>query len=254
MEYSPANSSVHENDVCLHFTIIDSTNSWAKRNADNLDPKKLTLITANEQTGGRGRFQRRWHSPAGLNIYATFCFFVSKLKADSGNIALVMGITAAQALQEFGFQPKLKWPNDVLISGRKVAGILCETTQTAHGIAFIVGIGIDINMPKEHLEKIDQPATSLMIEADKEFSISEVTNILHAKFKANLALFFDHGFQPFIDPYRDLGAYSVGQPLVFHLHTQEWKGTFHKIESDGTFSLKLPSGEIKTFSAGEISF
>src|SRR4051812_30203915 len=106
-----------------HFEIIPSTNTWAKENTEKFDPAVLTVITANGQTGGRGRFKRLWHSPSGLNIYVTFCFFLGSEFFNThsiGHVPQLLALSTAFCLEEFGFNPSLKWPNDILLSGKKV--------------------------------------------------------------------------------------------------------------------------------------
>lgn len=156
------------NKIRIHFTNIDSTNTWAKQHINELDPHSLTVITADEQNGGRGQFNRKWVSPPGLNIYATFCYLLKAPVKDAGPLSQLLSRAAVCALQELGFSPKLKWPNDILLSGKKVAGVLCELVTEDNGQWVIAGIGLNVNMSKDLLEKIDQPATSLCLEGGLE--------------------------------------------------------------------------------------
>ena len=103
----------------LHFKQIDSTNTWAKQHTDQWASKGVTLITASEQTAGRGRFKRRWESPPDVNIYATFCFWFDLHRTDLGHIPQILALASAQTLEMLGFFPKIKWPNDVLLGGKK---------------------------------------------------------------------------------------------------------------------------------------
>ena len=179
-----------------HFKSIDSTNTWAKLNAHLFDVDKITLITADEQTAGRGRFKRRWESPPHQNVYATFCFFIEKHRHDIGNIPQVLAISAAEALEDLGFQPKLKWPNDVLLSNKKVAGILCETTPMSDNLAVIIGIGLNVNMPLQLLQQIDRPATSLMVEGGEKMEIEMVLESLKNNFWKISGSFWKKGSIP----------------------------------------------------------
>lgn len=150
-----------------HFSEIDSTNTWAKNNAHLLPPGKLTLITADTQTCGKGRLGRQWISPPKQNLYASFCFFIDKGRKDIGNISLLMAVSVSETLESLGFHPQIKWPNDILINGKKAGGILCELAELSgpsDQMCAIAGIGLNINMPLEQLNEIDQPATSLLQE------------------------------------------------------------------------------------------
>jgi BirA family biotin operon repressor/biotin-[acetyl-CoA-carboxylase] ligase len=169
----------------IHFNKIDSTNTWGKQNAISFERDKVTLITADEQTSGRGRFKRKWESPPGQNIYATFCFFTQKTLAAVGEVSTLAAQAVAKTLEAHGLKPLLKHPNDVMLSGKKVSGILCETTSLDL-LCVIVGIGLNVNMPVEALEKIDQPATSLLAESGFTYDIESLLKSLQKYFVSYL--------------------------------------------------------------------
>lgn len=168
--------------IHYHFNTIDSTNAWAKEHIAEFDQDKLMLITADEQTAGRGRFNRHWLSPAGQNIYASFCFFIPTPYQDIANISQGLAVSAVRTLKEFGFATQIKWPNDLMIEGKKVGGILCETTPVGDNTCVIAGIGLNVNMPKDLLAQIDQPATSLMVEEGREFPLKQIMENLRDRF------------------------------------------------------------------------
>jgi BirA family transcriptional regulator, biotin operon repressor / biotin---[acetyl-CoA-carboxylase] ligase len=234
----------------FHFETIDSTNTWAKQNAHLFDKKQITLITADEQTAGRGRFKRTWVSPAQQNIYATFCFFVDPKRKDLGNIPQVLALSAAEMLESYDFNPALRWPNDILLEGKKVAGILCETTMQ-ESLCFIAGIGINVNMSLTYLEEIDRPATSMQLEQGRPFNHLEVLRRLEKTFVRDLTLFLSEGFAPFLALYREKMVMAPNKILSFHDNLTIWEGYFDSINEDGSLNLRLPDGEIKRFIAGE---
>jgi BirA family transcriptional regulator, biotin operon repressor / biotin---[acetyl-CoA-carboxylase] ligase len=235
----------------LHFSAIDSTNSWAKNNAHLLDPEKITRVTADSQNEGRGRWDRKWISLTKQNITASFCFFVCRNQY-LANIAQIMAIAAAKTLEELGFQPRLKWPNDIHLSQKKAGGILCETLCLEERICVIIGIGLNINMPKEVLDLIDQPATSLFIEKGEQFDVAAITASLTYHFARDVDLFLKEGFSPFLPEYSSRLAHHLKQPLFFHDYNMACEGTFHSLNEDGSLNLQLPSGEVKRFYSGEI--
>lgn len=234
-----------------HFHTIDSTNTWAKHNATLFDRTKVTLVTAETQTGGRGRFNRRWISPAGLNIYATFAVFMEKHRPDIGNLPQVMALAAVKALEAQGFKPKLKWPNDILLSGKKVAGILCETTPLSDTLCVVAGIGLNVNMPVEILEQIDRPATSLLAEDGKQRRVKDMLQLLENHFMELLALFLEESFHPFLEDYKRYLVHHQGDVIRFHDNRVIWEGVFDCITPDGALTL-LVDGKPKIFRAGEI--
>lgn len=241
----------------IHFASIDSTNTWAKKNAHALAVDKITLVTADTQTAGRGRFKRKWVSPPHQNVYATFCFFIEREKLSIlGNIPQVLALSTVDLLQELGFQPHLKWPNDVLLSEKKVAGILCETTMADRRLCVVIGIGLNVNMPRELLDQIDQPATSLAVEGGELRDVESVLIGLQKHFVKNLEKILSESFEPFLEVYRKFVATPPDKVLRFHDNQTLWEGFFHSINADGSLNLQLcgPGGQVKRFIVGEILF
>ncbi len=182
-----------------HFSSLDSTNNWAKLHLEEFNQDKITIITADGQTSGRGQFNRKWVSPSGKNIYVTFCFFMDADRSDLGNIPQVLAISTIQALASFGFHAKIKWPNDLILSGKKVGGILCETSPVENKRGIVLGIGLNVNMESELLDKIDQPATSLAHEKGEMVDLKTVLDALRDHFIKDVEVFLKKGFSPFQD-------------------------------------------------------
>lgn len=234
-----------------HFDIIDSTSTWAKQNAHLLPRNKLTLVTAEGQTAGRGRFvRRRWISPPGLNIYASFCHFVDKPHDNWVNIPQVLALSVVAVLEKMGFHPELKWPNDIKLSKKKVGGILAETTPVDDQICMVVSVGLNINMTLESIKEIDQPATSLLAERGHPFDIEDTLHEIKLLYLKGIARFIEDGFAPFLEKYRKLLATS--KTITVTNGGSVWEGSFHDVNPDGSLILKLPNGELKSFICGEI--
>jgi BirA family biotin operon repressor/biotin-[acetyl-CoA-carboxylase] ligase len=185
--------------VSRHFSSIDSTNSWAKLHLHEFDRNKITIITADGQTAGRGQFERKWMSPTGKNIYASFCFFMDNGRSDVVNIPQILAITVVKALESFGFQVKIKWPNDLILLGKKVGGILCETTTIGEKLGVVLGLGLNVNMELDQLKKIDQPATSLAQEKGSDMDPKVVFEAISDLFGTNIEIFLKEGFAPFLE-------------------------------------------------------
>lgn len=209
-----------------HFESLNSTNLWAKEHAASFERNQLTLVTADHQSGGQGRLGRHWLSPAGKNIYATYCFFVDPLRKDIGNIPQIMAIAAANLLEEQGFAPKLKWPNDLILNNKKVAGILTET-QSFEDLLFVaVGIGINVNMLAEDMASLERPATSLLIESNQPFEIEKLLRSLNEMFHMKLQLFLNEGFAPFLAPYQERLIHTIQHEMAFRDSQSTWEGDF----------------------------
>lgn len=238
-----------------HFSTIDSTNNCSKRNAHLFEHSKLTLVTADEQTAGRGRAKRRWISPKNQNIYATYSFFADKQNYSSMmHVSQVLAVSACTILRELGFFPRIKWPNDILIDGKKLGGILCETTTVNDKLCIICGIGINVNMPYETLNEIDIPAISLMLEKGAPLDIQFVLSKLTSQFAKDLDLFLSNGFGCFISKYKELTSHMLNTQIRFHDHQKIWEGILESINDDASITLKLPSGELLRCISGEILF
>ena len=218
----------------IELESVTSSHSWAKDHLNELKPNPILCITANEQTAGHGRKSRSWVSPRDQNLYATFVFYLPPTTA-THNLCQIISLSTAHVLKNAGFLPAIKWPNDILLSNKKCAGVLCEiTNQTA-----ILSIGLNINMPKNLCDTIDQPATSLLVEKNKEFSITAMRNDISKQLEHDLKLFLKDGFAPFQDSYNALLA-RKGEPMTI----QSQHGTLHGISSDGRLEIKLDNGTI----------
>jgi BirA family biotin operon repressor/biotin-[acetyl-CoA-carboxylase] ligase len=163
-----------------HFKVLDSTNDWAKQGMDQWDREGITLITAEEQTAGRGRFGKKWLSPPGQNLYATFIFFLEESQVELSQLVQLLAHSTTKMLKDCGFESTIKWPNDILVNSKKIAGILCEivTVPDSETRGIILGIGLNVNMPVESLSLIDQPATSLLAESGKTWDIATIVESL----------------------------------------------------------------------------
>lgn len=155
-----------------YYTETVSTNDDAYRLAFEGAPEGTAVIAEN-QTKGKGRLSRVWHSPGGVNIYTSVILRPGVKPAAAPQISLVTGVAVAELLS--GYCPgrvELKWPNDVLIAGKKICGILAQMKTAAHEVDFVVvGIGINVNIGKDQLPgELQDIATSLMIETGRETS------------------------------------------------------------------------------------
>jgi BirA family transcriptional regulator, biotin operon repressor / biotin---[acetyl-CoA-carboxylase] ligase len=235
-----------------HLEKVDSTNKWAKQNIHEFNKDLITCITADEQTDGYGHFQRKWISPKGKNINATFCFLLKKDTLHLTSIGQVIAFSLAKVLMNLNFSPKIRWPNDILLSNKKLSGVLCETKFEKEDVHLFLGIGININTEKNDLQKIDQLATSLKEESSKEFDKEKILKLLQDEFIANLQIFKKEGFTPFHSQIENLLAYK-GEQITCTDGKKEYCGICHSLTNDGRLNLFLPEEKkIKTFSSGEV--
>lgn len=236
----------------IYLETVDSTQNWAKAHLPELtDP--FTCITALEQTAGRGRFNRPWLAPRGQNIYATVVFRVPRLCTYLANIGQMMAMACAELLQDRGIPAQLKWPNDILVQGKKIAGVLTESIPEESSIAILVGIGLNVNMDPALLRAISQPATSILELTGKTHDLAEVLQPLMGKFVSHLDLLKTAGFAPFHAKFETLLAFR-GKTLTLRDGHQTLTGICQGITTGGYLKLLLPSGEVKIISSGEINY
>jgi BirA family biotin operon repressor/biotin-[acetyl-CoA-carboxylase] ligase len=181
---------------------VDSTNLYAKENYGSFAKEGITCLIAEEQTAGRGQHQRKWISPRGVNIYATFYFQLPSSTPHLTNLAQLMALSFAKVLLEENLHPKIKWPNDIQLQGKKLSGVLCETIFQKEIVHIFLGIGINVNL--ENTETIDQPATSLFLETKKKWDKEALLKKLQEQFTNDLQVFKREGFTPFEDPFKQL--------------------------------------------------
>jgi BirA family biotin operon repressor/biotin-[acetyl-CoA-carboxylase] ligase len=240
-----------KNIYFIHFDTIDSTNTWTKKNASTLDPNQLTCVTALEQTAGRGRFNRKWISPKDQNIYATLYFCMPHSCPYLINLGQILSLSSITVLKKKGFHPQIKWPNDILLEGKKVAGILCETLPFEDRVGIVLGIGINVNMQQDLLDMIDQPATSLAQLSGQTWALEQILEPVLRQFIIDLEILQSEGFKPFRPTYEELLAFK-GKSISCNDGLGTLKGICHSINADGRLNLLFPDGHIKTLSAGEL--
>ena len=171
------------------FDEIDSTNTKAKELAEQGYPSG-TLVVADRQIAGRGRRGRSWDSPAGIGIFMTLLLKPDINPNNESMLTLVTALATAQAISDVtGAEAKIKWPNDIVINGKKVCGILTEMSAQFDYINHIV-IGIGINVHNESFpEEIRETASSLLLESGKRIHRADLIARFLERFEAGYAIF-----------------------------------------------------------------
>lgn len=231
----------------------ESTNKWAKENYKSFDNKKLTCIVANEQTAGYGKFKRKWICVKDKSLCATFYFKTQKNIKHLCCIAQIFAYSLAKILIKEELDIKIKWPNDILLNGKKIAGTLCETIFEDNIAHVILGIGINVNSDIEDLSGIDQPASSLKIETNRTWNKDDLLKKLQQSFIQDIALFITEGFEAFHNQIENILAFK-GQEKTLYEADNEFTGIIHSLTCDGKLNIYLPNKEMKTICSGEISF
>lgn len=230
--------------------VIGSTNDTVMQRLAEKNCSAL-LCTAEMQTAGKGRRGRNWVSPFGRNIYVTYGRFLQRELSELGGLSVVVGMQAIDTLRQMGLQDvALKWPNDLLLHGGKLGGILVELQpQEARGIGIVAGMGVNFLLKDEDTSQIDQ-AWSVVGE---RAAISR--NRFLGEFSARLVDAFErfsrHGFLPFADAWQEYDAYQGEIVRVIRGDTV-FEGINVGIDVAGNLLLETESG-IQSHNAGEVS-
>ena len=187
-------------DFVLHHQ-VDSTNSWLLEKAAGEAPSG-TVCLAEQQTAGRGRRGRSWISPFGSNIYLSILWRYGLAPAQLSGLSLAAGLAVVRALEQLGIQGiGLKWPNDVLADGCKLAGLLLEVVGEAEGPSrVVVGVGVNVRMSAQQGAGIDQPWTDLASMPDaRRYSRNRLAALLIEHLVAMLNAFETQGLAPLLE-------------------------------------------------------
>ena len=235
----------------IFLDTIDSTQLWAKNNYNSFDPQNITCITAEQQTKGYGRYNRTWLSPKDMCIASTFYFSLPISTNNLSSLAQLICISLAKVLQTLSLAPQIKWPNDVMLNEKKLSGVLCQTIFEKDIVHIFLGIGININMDEKTAKQIDQPATSLLIQTDKNWDKNKFLKLLQKQFLEDLSLFLKKGFTPLLPLYNELVLYKNKEITLFD-GKNNYVGILDSINPAGELKLKLQNGNIKIFQTGDI--
>jgi BirA family biotin operon repressor/biotin-[acetyl-CoA-carboxylase] ligase len=231
----------------IHHASVDSTNLWAERNLSTFDPDALTAITSDEQTAGRGRKGRPWHSPAHKNLYLSLVIFVPARQQLIG-FSQLAALCIQSELAHQGVQATIKWPNDLLVNQKKIAGILLESKMLFPRLALIIGIGINVN--DDLLSFVGQKATSLKKETGLETPLFKITASLIQRFHCSLTRLQEEGFLSISRTWVREVSWMIGKTIS--IHELGLSGTIQQIDPEGIICIQTDKG-LHYFAAGEIS-
>lgn len=209
------------------------------------------LIMADTQSAGRGRLTRSWFSPPGVNLYCSLLLRPQVELAAVPSLPLVVGLAVAEALVACAptLLPKIKWPNDILVNDKKIAGILCEL-QTQHDKPdyVIVGVGININLTEAQLpEELKGRATSILIESGVEHAREQILTAFLNRLEPLYDNWCAFGFKPLLQSINALDALRE-RALRIELSGAPVEGVASGILADGALLLKTKEGSMPIYS------
>ena len=236
-------------DTPIHyFPTIDSTMTEATRLAAEGAPH-LTLVIADEQTAGVGRFGRTWHSEPNDGIY---CSLILRLPLPASAVAvatLALGLATREAIQEStDLTCDLRWPNDVLIGDDKVAGILAQLLDSR----IVAGIGINVNHSSLP-DGLRTPATSLRIAAGgRTFGREPIIAALVNKVDDFCKILVDHGPAAILEAFAASSSYVINRRVLFDGETGFERGTTAGLDSNGFLLVRDDAGQLNTVYTGGV--
>lgn len=239
----------------LAFDEIDSTNLEARRRAEQGETGPL-WITAGVQTAGRGRRGRSWDTSRG-NLAATLLMVTDKAPAEAAQLSFIAALAIRDLAERYAPASlvRLKWPNDVLVDGRKLSGILIESGRNAAGLLWLaLGMGVNLAHAPENLER---PATSLAAHLKTGLAVppapAEALTHLSDAFVRHASTWLAAGFGPLREAWEQ-GAAGLGQPCVARLDRETVEGVAEGLDGDGALLLRLADRSLRRISAGDVFF
>lgn len=229
---------------------IGSTNTVVLEQAERCASGYVCL--AEQQKSGRGRLGRSWFSPFARNIYLSMLWHFPAGAGALDGLSLVVGLAVVRTLTRCGLVgATLKWPNDVLVQNKKIAGILLEMRGDAAGAcSVVIGVGLNVIMSPEGAQQINQPWTDLASHVP-EIKRNEVAAVLIYELYQAVSSFQNSGFLPFKHEWESLDAFR-GQAVRVHMGDQVVNGFAAGISDRGEFCLKIDN-TLRVFSGGEVT-
>jgi BirA family biotin operon repressor/biotin-[acetyl-CoA-carboxylase] ligase len=237
----------------LHYEeTVDSTNRLALELAQRGAPEG-TVVLADRQTAGRGRLQRSWQSPPGCNLYLSIILRPAIPPREASQITLLAGVAVTEAIS--AVCPELvgiKWPNDLLIGGRKVCGILTETRMAKDVIdSVVVGIGLNVNMERADFDPAHrETATSLRDETGRDYSRQDLLLLICERFETWYEIFLRDGFVPVREGWL-ARAEMAGKRIRVFFRDEVREGAFADIDMDGALLIADEQGAVSRITAGD---
>ena len=238
-----------------YFRETDSTNLRARALAHE-GAGEGTIVVAETQTQGRGRRGRTWFSPEGGGIYISILLRPRVSPHDAPQLTLMTAVAMADTLRETANLPfTIKWPNDILVHGKKISGILTEMSLEADHVDYVViGVGLNVNTPEEAFNnEIHDIATSLRMLTGKTFSRVRILQSLLRKLEQDYSLFQEHRFEEIRQRWKELSG-IIGKRVKIEGLDHVYEGEVIDIDRDGFLMLKLADGTLQRIVAGDVLY
>lgn len=243
----------HYGNVIHYFETCPTTQKIAHKEAQNGAPNG-TLIIAEEQTAGKGRLSRPWTSAAGLGIWMSLIIRPELTPQQAPQTTLVAAVAIVKAIEDVvGIRPSIKWPNDILIEGKKVTGILTELQADPDRVkAIILGIGLNANLQASDFpEELRDIATSLKIVTGKEVNRAKIAAKILEYLELYIEQYVNEGFTP-IKKLWEMYAVTKGKRVKAVMLHETVEGIALGISEEGLLEVQLDDGSVQGIYSADI--
>ena len=237
----------------VYMDSTESTNLEARRLAQQ-GAEEGTIVVAEEQSVGRGRLSRGWYSPFGKGIWFSLIVRPDFLPVEAPKCTLMAAVALTRAFHKMGLTSAgIKWPNDIMVNGRKIVGILTEKTGSMEEIAYIVmGIGVNVKTTQEELpEELKLIGTSLTMEG-LDIERTEAFKIILEELEHQYYEVLSNGFEQTLEDWKKLSV-TLGQEVEVRAPGNTYEGLAVDLDNDGNLLVKVADGTIKRIVAGDVS-
>ena len=238
----------------ISLSEIDSTNARARRLAEE-GALEGTVVVADRQSAGRGRLGRRWESPSGVNLYCSILLRPKIPVQQAPQLTFLSAVAVAETLNKIcRLSAKVKWPNDILVNGAKIAGLLNEMNAETEQIHFVIlGIGVNLNMIEEQFpEELKYPVTSAFLETGKSVNrlifLQELLQCLDRYYSE----FLLEGFVPIRRRWEKL-CNMMNMKVEVDQGNEILCGTVVGLDAEGALRVQLDNGKVERILAGDVN-
>lgn len=231
---------------------VNSTNDWAKQLAET-GAGEGTVTLAKRQTAARGRQGRKWASPAG-GLWLSIILRPRKKASEAARLTFTASLAVAEVLcEQYDLKAETKWPNDVLVNGRKICGVLAEmNTTNEHVNSVVLGVGINVNFERAILAKsLRASATSMESELGRKINLQDLFTALMRKMENTYEMFLKEGPAPLIERWKTYAGF-LGKTVVVTESHETLTGTALDVDKDGALIVLLEGGTKKRICVGDI--
>nr|WP_155666953.1 biotin--[acetyl-CoA-carboxylase] ligase [Ornithinibacillus caprae] len=239
----------------IHKEVVTSTQHIAHQIAQE-NTEHGTVIIADEQTNGKGRMNRHWYSSRDKGIWLSIILRPSILPYLAPQLTLLSACVLADVIsQQSELIPKIKWPNDILVDGKKIAGILTEMQAEQDQIQYVViGIGINVNHNHNDLPSdIQAKASSILMETNRNWDIKHFIQQILVTFEKEYNEYIEHGFTHVKKKWESY-SFKIGEPIRISTLKSQWTAIFSGIAEDGALLVRNNDGTTEKLYSAEIDW